>query len=416
MVGSANNAALFIGLPMMGFLSDRCGRKSIFIWGLFACGLVGLLKSFMQHYVTFVALEVLDAFLGSGTFMGAYVLAMELVGPTKRTLCSAVLNCFYTAGVMLLGVYAHLIADYRVWLRVCYAPTLLVLVLLWTLPESTRWLFSMNRRADGARNIVRAARVNGVALSARFQQKLRSYCEKEAAILGADDDDDDAGVALKSEQSAAPTGSPKFCESGVMVLRMLSCSICWFVHAFVTYGLTMNAVDVAASANKHWNFILMSFIELPACLLMNVVMQYMGRRASLSMMMLLSAGACVGTMLSVGGQQFVCFLFGKFAITASFSVLYVFTAEIFPTSMRNGLMSGCSMVARLGAMLGPQMTLLARYWSALPLIMYTGSAVAAAAMVLLCFPETFNAKLPDTLEEALNVGRRKKRTTNQTNV
>lgn len=43
----------------------------------------------------------------------------------------------------------------------------------------------------------------------------------------------------------------------------------------------------------------------------------------------------------------------------------------------------------------------------LPLILYSVSAIACGLMVLLHFPETLNTKLPDTIEDALNVGRTK---------
>jgi len=52
------------------------------------------------------------------------------------------------------------------------------------------------------------------------------------------------------------------------------------------------------------------------------------------------------------------YLVGKFAITAAFDTLYVFTAEIFPTKLRTSLLGSCSMAGRFGAMLAPQTPLL----------------------------------------------------------
>lgn len=50
----------------------------------------------------------------------------------------------------------------------------------------------------------------------------------------------------------------------------------------------------------------------------------------------------------------------------------------------------------------------ARYMHTLPLILYSFSAIVTGLMVL-TFPETFNTKLPDTVEDALNVGRSKRK-------
>lgn len=52
------------------------------------------------------------------------------------------------------------------------------------------------------------------------------------------------------------------------------------------------------------------------------------------------------------------FMIGKFAITISFAVIYVYTAELFPTNVRHSLLGYCSMFGRVGSMLAPQTPLL----------------------------------------------------------
>ena len=44
---------------------------------------------------------------------------------------------------------------------------------------------------------------------------------------------------------------------------------------------------------------------------------------------------------------------GKFAITMSFNIIYLFTAELFPTSVRNMAVGSSSMVARISGMIAP---------------------------------------------------------------
>jgi hypothetical protein len=54
----------------------------------------------------------------------------------------------------------------------------------------------------------------------------------------------------------------------------------------------------------------------------------------------------------------VLFLMGKFAITISFTVVYVYTTEMFPTEIRHSLLGVCAMVGRIGSMIAPQTPLL----------------------------------------------------------
>ena len=48
-------------------------------------------------------------------------------------------------------------------------------------------------------------------------------------------------------------------------------------------------------------------------------------------------------------------MIGKAAITASFSVIYVYTAELFPTPVRHIAVGSSSMMARVGSLVAPFM-------------------------------------------------------------
>jgi OCT family organic cation transporter-like MFS transporter 4/5 len=44
-------------------------------------------------------------------------------------------------------------------------------------------------------------------------------------------------------------------------------------------------------------------------------------------------------------------MLGKLAITASYGVVYIFSAELFPTDIRSVAMGACSMSARVGGII-----------------------------------------------------------------
>ena len=46
-------------------------------------------------------------------------------------------------------------------------------------------------------------------------------------------------------------------------------------------------------------------------------------------------------------------LVGKFGASAGFAVIYVYSAELFPTVMRNSGIGFCSLMARIGGILAP---------------------------------------------------------------
>ena len=46
-------------------------------------------------------------------------------------------------------------------------------------------------------------------------------------------------------------------------------------------------------------------------------------------------------------------MFGKFCASMSYAIIYLFSSELFPTSVRNTGMGCCSCIARIGSMTAP---------------------------------------------------------------
>lgn len=54
------------------------------------------------------------------------------------------------------------------------------------------------------------------------------------------------------------------------------------------------------------------------------------------------------------------YLASKFAITIAFTIIYVYTAEMFPTEVRQTLSASASTIGRTGSMIAPHTILLVR--------------------------------------------------------
>ena len=100
------------------------------------------------------------------------------------------------------------------------------------------------------------------------------------------------------------------------------------------------------------------------------------------------------------GLQVFLSLIGKFGASASFSIVYVYTAEMFPTVIRNQAVGTCSLVARIGGITSLLLDLLKEYWLPAP-VFIMGCVASVAGVLAVFFPETLGEKLPETKEEAL---------------
>ena len=99
-------------------------------------------------------------------------------------------------------------------------------------------------------------------------------------------------------------------------------------------------------------------------------------------------------------MQVVLSLVGKFGASAIWGIVYVYAAELFPTSIRNQAVGTCSLVARIGGIICLLLDLLKVYWLPAP-VFIMGVVASVAGVLAIFFPETLGEKLPETKEEAM---------------
>ncbi|XP_071050913.1 organic cation transporter protein-like isoform X2 [Onthophagus taurus] len=383
LVGTINTLGQFFSLIISGIVSDKLGRKFVLIWGMVGGAIFGTARAFAPNYIVFTTLEFLDALFQSGTYATGFVLAVELVGPKKRVLAGTLICCCFALGEVLAAAVAWLSMDWKITILVLYVPIFLIISYQWLIPESVRWLLSQKRYKEAEDILMKAARINGRTISKHALEKLTVPVDEVAK-------------------------EPFFhvFKSRILVMRFFNSCFCWLSCAFLFYGLTLNAVSLAG--NSYVDFILTSLVEIPAYIATYITVDRFGRRWTQSLSFFITAVACFAYIFISKDQHVLalCFyLLGKFGATAAFTICYIISSEIFPTPLRHSLMGGCSMIARIGSMVSPQMPLLEQLWKPLPLVLFTGMA-AIAGLLTLAFPETLNTKLPDTIEEAENIGKK----------
>uniref|UniRef100_A0A146LKW8 Organic cation transporter-like protein n=1 Tax=Lygus hesperus TaxID=30085 RepID=A0A146LKW8_LYGHE len=398
-VGTINNIGQFIGMTIIGILSDKFGRKSALIAAMMLSGAMGILRSFAPSYIWFMTFELLDAIIASGTYSACFIIAMEITGPDKRVFGGAFTACCYSFGEILMAVVAMYVQDWRWYLRVLYAPGFLFIFYIWLVPESIRWLLA-NKKYDKACTLIkRISHVNKKPLSPETKKMLKALKSSENEITKELDVSSSGG---SNDEKVTPLRS--VLRSKIMLFRIFICSFCWATNAFVYYGLALNSV--AINGDKYVNFILAALSEIPAYVLSALVLGRLGRRVTQSGSLAVSGLALLTFCFIPKGMKtltLLLYLLGKSSITMSFTVLYVLASEMFPTNARHSLMGTCSMIARVGSMTAPLMPLLQAYVN--PVLVYASTALTAAVMVLF-LPETQGTDLPDNVEQAERIGSR----------
>ncbi|KAJ0175267.1 hypothetical protein K1T71_009408 [Dendrolimus kikuchii] len=396
LIGTFHNSGLFVALPLTGILSDRFGRKlALSVTSLMNC-IFGLLRSFSPNYLMMVVCEFVEAALGAGAYTTAFVLAMELVGPKGRVFGNTLINFVFVFGLMTLSGLSWILQDWRTLLRVIYTPACLVFSYIWLLNESVRWLLSKGRHAEAIAILEKAAKMNKVELSEEVFLPLKDFKKSKEV--------DEEKLKQKAEK---PSVFFQVIKSNIIIMRLMACSFLWITCTFVYYGLSINSVSLAG--NKYINFMLVAFIEIPANIMCLLVLDRFGRKRVMIITYILSACLCIGLSFLPPGHQWwsLCiYLSGKFSITVAYSSVYIYVSEVFPTNVRQSLLAVCSSTGRIGSTLAPLTPMLALYYDNLPAIFF-GTLAVMAGLLVFALPETINVPLPDTIEEAEMISKRR---------
>uniref|UniRef100_A0A667ZTH6 Si:dkey-119m7.4 n=1 Tax=Myripristis murdjan TaxID=586833 RepID=A0A667ZTH6_9TELE len=362
---------LLVGAVMFGSLADKYGRRSIILIGLAIQSIFGVGAAFAPNFYIYILLRFMVGTSVSGVIMNAFVLGTEWTGSKERMLAGIITDYFFGFGYIFLAGVAYLIRDWRKLQLAISAPGFLFIFYIWVLPESARWLMANNRKEEAWELIRKVARVNGKQLT----EDLEIW-----------------EVRLRKHTVLDLVRTPKMRKQSLIVFYL------WFVNVLVYYGLSLNISDFGM--NIYLTQMIFGLVEMPA---RTITLFTLNRSRKFSQLAFLAVGgmACLLTIFIPNELSMIktaLAMVGKFGITASLSIIYVYSAEVFPTVIRqNGIGIG-SMCARAGGVLAPIIYLLSGISKQAPMVLFGLCPLLGSALTLL-LPETANKPLPDTIED-----------------
>ncbi|KAL0967341.1 hypothetical protein UPYG_G00251030 [Umbra pygmaea] len=370
---------LLVGAVVFGFLADRYGRRNIILVGLAIQSTFGVGAAFAPNFYVYVFLRFMVGTTISAVVMNAFVLGTEWTGSRQRMLAGVITDYFFGFGYITLAGLAYFIRDWRKLQFAISAPGFLFVFYIWVLPKSARWLIANQRTEEAVKLIRKAAVINGKPLSEDFEidQGYKDMDEIEKS---------------RTYTAIDLVRTPKLRRNSLIIFYL------WFINVMVYYGLSLNISDFGT--NIYLTQLIFGLVEMPA---RTITLFTLNRSRRYSQMLFLAVGglACLLTgFLSddMSITRSVLAMVGKFGITASFSIIYIYSAEVFPTVIRQSGIGMGSMCARAGGVLAPIVYLLRGFNKNAPMVVFGLCSLLGAALSLL-LPETSNQPLADTIED-----------------
>jgi putative MFS transporter len=149
LVGASTLIGIFIGAPCFGYLTDRLGRRKLFLADVISFIVFGALQLLVANAGELLAVRLLLGIsIGAEYAIGATVLAELSPSKGRGRRLSWLQTCWYIGFVVAVAT-AYLFKDlgfsWREILATSAVPAALTLLLRAGLPESPRWLLRQGR-------------------------------------------------------------------------------------------------------------------------------------------------------------------------------------------------------------------------------------------------------------------------------
>lgn len=163
-------------------------------------------------------------------------------------------------------------------------------------------------------------------------------------------------------------------------------------------------VELVCSSSKYMNttaFInYLLIFQIPGTFVSIYSNRFLGRKLTLVAANVVASLSCLLiTMLpNSDASHLTLSCIGLWGMSISFSTVYLYAGELFPTVVRNSGVGLTSTVARVGSMVAPFVATLSHTSKLLPPLIFGIVPLIGAALCII-LPDTRGKKLPDTLEE-----------------
>uniref|UniRef100_A0A8C9W181 Zmp:0000001102 n=1 Tax=Scleropages formosus TaxID=113540 RepID=A0A8C9W181_SCLFO len=373
---------VMLGAVIFGTLCDRFGRKSMLLLSYVCAMGFGLTSAFSSSYtIAFCRLMNFIDEVHNIKYHQLVSTGIEWVDVQHRTLIGVIGSMAWTVGNMLLAGLAYAVNDWRSLLITVTAP-LGFAIITWWIPESARWLIANGKVEKAHFYLQKCAKCNR-------KQEFSSKIKPEVKFLC-------SHIVMVEKQNKSYTYVDLVRTPKMRKLAILS-GMVWLASTY--YGISLNISGFGL--NIYLTHFIYAAIEFPAKLMVYFFLDKIGRRHCQAGTLLLT-GTCIAINIFLSKDMWlfrtIVAIVGKGLSEASFTTVFLYTTELYPTVVRQNGMGYNSFMGRLGASITPLVLLLEDVWKLLPQVIICALAMLSGLVALL-LPETHNIRLPETIED-----------------
>lgn len=371
LLSTAVFGGMLIGSFFWGLVSDHHGRRKGFLGAtLLTCG-AGLLSAFSPNYASLVILCCLvGSGLGGGSVFSSWFL--EFVPASHRGKRMLLLSWFWAFGTIFEALLAWMVMPRLSWrwlLAVSCLPAFALLLFYSHVPESPRYLCMKGRINDAHKILQEIALLNQSELppgmlvpDSTVGQEEKSAPSKYTPLLSS------TRKVIVDFKSVFSSFFMLF--SSTLIQTTLLLWVLLFGNVFSYYGIILLTSELSSQQGKcgstilssenlqndslYINVFVTSLAELPGLLLSAIIVDRLGRKLSMALMLVLGCIFLFPLLFNVSANLTTAMLFGaRMCVMGSFTIATLYAPELYPTAVRATGAGVASSVGRIGGMICP---------------------------------------------------------------
>jgi len=388
------------GMLVFGWLADRHGRLPTIFLSNTICLVCGVVTPFTTGHTAFLALRFLMGTAFNTFYTSPYILVLEYVDISKRTLVG---NLGLALFLTLSGVYqpwaVQALGHWRTFNWAIFGQMGLIVLIPFLLPESCRWLMSRGRTEQVLAILRRIARLNGRQVADSVYEAAERLCQVQTRFGVAD------GISTLLKPARPQLSYLDLFRQPDMRRISLLVFLLWMVISCVFDTTVRNIENL--QYDIYFSFMVAAAMELPADLLSIVGLNWLGRRWSASLSLLLCGGtmAVVPWLTAGTTAATVLFMVARFFATYAMNVGFQICVEVMPTELRGQGTAMANGMSMLSQMASPYIVYSAVLSEKAPYLIIACLSILGSLPGLF-LPETAGVKMPDTLEDIKQFGKK----------
>ncbi|CAD5217517.1 unnamed protein product [Bursaphelenchus okinawaensis] len=392
-------SGMMLSSTVWGKICDRFGRRTGLMCSALLTFSMGALSSVAPNFHTLLFFRGLTG-IGIGGVPQSVTLYAEFLPLAQRAKCVVLIESFWAVGAAFEAILALFIMQTLGWrwlLLFSSLPLLFFAICCFWLPESARYLMASGKTEEAYQILAKVAKHNGKMLPAG---KLVENVNHNPAHRG--------NIANLFVDELFKT---------TILLWFI-----WAVNAFSYYGVvlfttvlfqstdechgggTMNATTVAEigcrplTQKDYIDLLSTTMSEFPGLIITAVIIESLGRKKTMAVEFGVYSVFMFLLFFCWERHWVTAFIFiARAFISGAFQCVYVYTPEVYPTTLRAIGLGASSSMARLGAIITPFVAQVASGHSLyIPIAIYSSTALLGVIAAMALPIETKGRKMQDS--------------------